>query len=92
MNPGRIAVVLVYEPATVRHKPVPLVRVENTYLAVDVVRQAIAEAELQTQQLARDDALFGQMEHAEANRLRDVLAALLHGFNLAHQAPLTRVN
>jgi len=86
MNRGRIAVVLVYEPATVRHKPVPLVRVENMLLAADVVRQAIAEAEARAPELAKADAVLGQVEHAEVNRLRDVLAALLPGFNAAQMA------
>jgi hypothetical protein len=77
MKTGRIVLVLLYEPATVQHKPVPLARVVDQRLASNVARRAILEAEIRADTLAKTDALLGRMERAEANRLKEVLAALL---------------
>ena len=77
MTNGRLALVLLYEPATARQKPVPLARVVDVRLAADVARRAVAEADARAESIAQSDAVLGKVERAEAQRLRDVLAAVL---------------
>lgn len=77
MRTGRIALVLLYEPDTARQKPVPLARVVDIRLASDVARRAIRDADSRADVLAKTDTLLGRIERAEANRLREVLAAIL---------------
>ena len=77
MRTGRVTLVLLYEPDTARQKPVPLARVVDSRLASDVARRAIRDADIRADVLAKTDTLLGRMERAEANRLREVLAAIL---------------
>lgn len=76
---GNIAILLVYEPATARAKPLPLARIHDESIMVDVAKSAIADAQRRADELARTDEFLGEMEQAEANRLRKVLALLIPG-------------
>ena len=77
MTNGRVALVLLYEPAAARQRPVPLARVIDGRLAADVARRAVAEADARAESIAQADSVLGKVERAEAQRLRDVLAAVL---------------
>jgi hypothetical protein len=79
MTNGRLSLVLLYEPAAVKQQPLPLARVVDSRLAADVARQAIADADARADALADTDIVLGEVERAEANKLRDVLAVLLPG-------------
>jgi hypothetical protein len=74
-----ISLMLVYEPATSRQGPVPLARIEDGELAVLVARAAIAAAESRAAELARTDCYLGEVEQAEAERLKRVLMLLVPG-------------
>jgi len=76
---GSIALVLVYEPCTPRRGPVPLVRVDDPGLALRVAECAIAAAEARAAELSHADEFLGEVEQAEAQRLRRVLALLIPG-------------
>jgi hypothetical protein len=91
MNSGRIALVLLYEPDTARHKPVALARVVDPRLVSDVARRAILDADIRADALAESDAVLGRMERAEANRLREVLAAALPDMCIHESAPPDQV-
>jgi len=80
MSAGLLTVVLLYEPATIKQKLFPLARVIDARLTADVARQAIAEAEARAAEFAGTDVVLGEVERAEANKLRDVLSVLLPGF------------
>lgn len=79
MTNGRLSLVLLYEPATAKQQPLPLARVVDSRLAADVARQAIADADARADALADTDVVLGEVERAEANKLRDVLSVLLPG-------------
>jgi hypothetical protein len=72
-----ITVMLVYEPATSHQGPVPLARIDNPKLALLVARSAISEVEARAARLSDADEFLGEVERAEANRLRLVLTALI---------------
>jgi hypothetical protein len=79
MSTGSIVLMLVYEPPSSRRGPVPLVRLEDPELALKVAQFAIAEAEVRASELSQKDEFLGEVEHAEAQRLRRVLAFLIPG-------------
>jgi hypothetical protein len=76
---GAITLMLVYEPATSKRGPVPLVRLDDPALALKVAQAAIAEVEARATQLSWADEFLGEAESAEAQRLRRVLAVLIPG-------------
>jgi hypothetical protein len=78
---------LVYEPASSRGSPVPLVRLEDPALALKVAQSAVAAAEARAVQLSRADEFLGEAERAEAYRLRRVLALLIPGVARADRCP-----
>jgi hypothetical protein len=84
MTPS-ISLMLVYEPATSRQGPVPLVRIEDAELAMLVARAAIAAAESRAAELARTDCYLGEVEQAEAEILRRVLVLLVPGLEASEQ-------
>jgi hypothetical protein len=49
---GNVVVVLLYEPATAREKPVPLARIHDAELMVRAAKCAIAQAEARATELA----------------------------------------
>jgi hypothetical protein len=79
MMNGAITLMLVYEPATSKRGPVPLVRLDDPALALKVAQSAVAEAEARAVQLSRADEFLGEAERAEAHRLRRVLTLLIPG-------------
>jgi hypothetical protein len=78
-NYGNVALILIYEPATSQQGPVPLLRLDNPVLALEVAQSAIAEADARAAEFSRVDEFLGEAEYAEANRLRQVLALLIPG-------------
>jgi hypothetical protein len=86
MTPS-ISLMIVYEPGTSQQGPIPLVRVEDAELAVMVARSAIAAAESRASELALADDYLGEIEHAEVQRLRRVLALLVPGFQNLSSVP-----
>jgi hypothetical protein len=79
MNTGTVALMLIYEPASSKRGPIPLVRLDNPALALEVARSVIAEAEARAAEFSQADEFLGEAEYAEANRLRQVLALLIPG-------------
>ena len=79
MNAGTVALMLIYEPASSKRGPIPLVRLDNPALALEVARSVIAEAEARAAEFSQADEFLGEAEYAEANRLRQVLALLIPG-------------
>jgi len=78
---------LVYEPPTSHQGPVPLARIDNPNLALIVARSAISEAEARAARLSDADEFLGELERAEADRLRLVLTALLPELGLPEAVP-----
>ena len=82
MSTGTISVMLVYEPATSKRGPIPLVRLEDRTLALKVAQSAIANAEARAEELSRNDEFLGEAEYQEAERLRRVLGLLIPGLEV----------
>lgn len=76
---GDVTLMLVYEPSTAEGRPVPLVRVSDLGLAAQVADKAIRDAEERAAAIHNADEFLGEVEAAEARRLRDVLAVLIPG-------------
>jgi hypothetical protein len=74
---GNIALVLLYEPATAKSRPVPVARVADARLILEVARAAVLEAQARADFLAAADDLLGEVERAEVARLQHVLEFLL---------------
>jgi hypothetical protein len=79
MTSGNVALVLIYEPASAKGRPVPLVRIDDPELAARAAQSAIRQAEVQAAAIADADEFLGEVEQAEVRRLRDVLAILIPG-------------
>lgn len=92
-NAPAISLMLVYEPATSKRGPVPIARVADTALSVMVARAAIAQADAHASELSAIDAYLGELEQAEAQRLRQVLLLLLPALRSSSlpDYPTTRV-
>ena len=78
MTPN-LVLVLLYEPATSKGRPVPLAQVADQQLIVRVAEAALSEAQSRAAALAKTDELLGEVEVAEADRLRRVLEPLVPG-------------
>ena len=72
---GRVSLLLVYEPTGGR--PLTVARVEDRRLLLDAAQLAIIAAEQRAEELAAADCLLGEVERAEAGRLRKVLSLLV---------------
>lgn len=72
-----IALMLVYEPPTSKRGPIPIVRLEDPDLALRVAQSAILKAEARANDMSEADEFLGEVERAEAARLRRVLAILV---------------
>ncbi|MCE5306802.1 MAG: hypothetical protein LLG20_04100 [Acidobacteriales bacterium] len=81
MRIGTITLMLVYEPTASTQGPIPLARVDDSGLTLQVAESAIAAAEARALELSQADEFLGEAEHAEAQRLRRVLALLIPGVN-----------
>jgi hypothetical protein len=78
-----ITIMLVYEPETSEQGPVPIARIVDRDLAVMVARSAVAQAQARAAQVFRADEFLGEVEQAEARRLRDVLMLFIPEFRTA---------
>jgi len=72
---GNVSLLLVYEPAGGR--PLTVVRVEDRRMLLDAAHLAILVAEQRAEELAAADRVLGEVERAEAGRLRRVLSLLV---------------
>jgi hypothetical protein len=81
MSNGEVTLMLLYEPASAEGRPVPLVRVFDPGLAVQVATKAIREAEERAAAVHDADEFLGEVEAAEARRLRELLAILIPAIN-----------
>ena len=88
MNTGTVALMLIYEPSGFKQGPVPLVRLDNPALALEVARSVIAEAEARAAEFSQADEFLGEAEFAEARRLRQVLALLIPGLRTVSRPTL----
>jgi hypothetical protein len=78
---------LVYEPLTPLHGPIPLARIDNPGLALMIARSALSEADSKAARLAHADEFLGYLERAEADRLRLVLTTLIPELQVTEEAP-----
>jgi hypothetical protein len=72
---GNVSLLLVYEPAGGR--PLTVARVEDPRMLLDAAHLAIRAAEQRAEELAAADGVLGELERAEAARLRKVLTLLV---------------
>jgi len=72
---GNVSLLLVYEPAGGR--PLTVARVSDSRMLVDAAQLAIVAAEHRAAELAAADRVLGEVERAEAGRLRKVLSLLI---------------
>ena len=76
----KIAVLLVYE--TPGGSPLTVARVADAHLIGEVARAAVGAVESRAEALSEADGILGELERAEAGRLRKVLSLLIPGFRL----------
>ena len=69
---GHVSLLLVYEPTGGR--PLTIARVEDRRMLLDAAQRAIIAAEQRAEELAAADCVLGEVERAEAVRLRKVLS------------------
>ena len=74
---GSVAIMLMFEPASPKRRPISLVRVDDPGLARLAAQYDIAEAEARASDMEKVDELPGELERAEVERLRRVFALLL---------------
>ncbi len=72
---GNVSLLLVYEPAGGR--PLTVARVSDPRMLVDAAQVAIVAAERRAEELTEADRVLGEVEWAEAGRLRKVLSLLV---------------
>jgi len=72
---GNVSLLLVYEPAGGR--PLTVARVADRRMLLDAAQIAIVTAEQRAEELAAADSVLGEVERAEAGRLRKVLSLLV---------------
>lgn len=72
---GNVSLLLVYEPAGGR--PFTVARVEDRCMLLNAAQLAILAAEQRAEELAAADCVLGEVERAEAGRLRKVLSLLV---------------
>lgn len=74
---SNISIVLVYEPQSANGRPIPVARSKDPELVLAVARQAMGEADSKAVTLSESDELLGEVENAEAERLRSILLTLI---------------
>ena len=72
---GNVSLLLVYEPSGGR--PLTVARIEDRRMLLDAAQLAIVAAERRAEDLAAADSVLGEVEWAEAGRLRKVLCLLV---------------
>jgi hypothetical protein len=82
---SNVTVLLVYE--TPGGSPLTIARVVDTRVITEVARAAVGAVELRADALSEADMLLGQVEWAEANRLRRVLTLLVPDFHIGEVPP-----
>jgi hypothetical protein len=80
-----IAVLLVYE--TPGGSPLTVARIADGRLIGEVARAAVCAVELRADALSDADSILGELERAEAGRLRRVLSLLIPGFLFDEEQP-----
>jgi hypothetical protein len=86
-----ISLILVYEPDTAAGRPTPLARTADPQLILAVAEHAITDATSRATILSQSDEVLGELERAEVDRLRAVLATLipqLRSRNNRHGTPV----
>lgn len=78
---GNVSLLLVYEP--VGGRPLTVARVDDRAMLLDAAQLAILAAEKRAEDLAAADRVLGELERAEAGRLRKVLSLLVPGLKTA---------
>lgn len=73
-----VELMLVYTPPGGR--PLTVARLGDRQMLIAAAQAAVVEAELRAEELATADAVLGEVERAEASRLRHVLGVLLPEF------------
>lgn len=90
MKNGTVSLVLLYEPVSATGRPVPVARVADPRLILEVAEIAVHEAQARADALAGADDLLGEVEQEEATRLRRVLEILIPALrNLKANLPKT---
>ncbi|MGD1096110.1 MAG: hypothetical protein ABSB35_29465 [Bryobacteraceae bacterium] len=90
----QISLLLVYEPATSKGRPMPLARVGDPRLILAVAQRAIDDAISKAGILSEADEVLGEIEGAEVDRLRRILGTLipeLRSRNIRRSAAVTTV-
>ncbi len=87
---GNVSLLLVYEP--VGGRPLTVARVADSRMLVDAARAAILAAEQRAEDLATADRVLGELERAEAGRLRKVLSLLVPELKATESACLGGVH
>jgi hypothetical protein len=75
MPHSTVSLLLVYEPAGGR--PLTVARVDDRRTLVGAAQVAIVEAEARAELMGEADKILGEVEHAEALRLKTVLRLLV---------------
>lgn len=83
MTCGKVALLLLYEPTTAQGRPVPVARVADQRIILEVARAAVLEAQKRADSLAAADELLGEVEREEVARLRRVLELLIPALKAA---------
>jgi len=86
-----ISLILVYEPDSASGRPMPLARTADPQLILAVAEHAITDAISRATLLSQWDEILGEIERADVDRLRVVLATLIPelGFrNNQHTVPV----
>jgi hypothetical protein len=79
----KVSILLVYE--TPGGSPLTIARVADTDLINRVAQAAIGTIESRAEALSETDRLLGELERAEAGRLRKILSLLIPGFKFQEQ-------
>ena len=79
MLPGKIALMLVYEPESISSRPVPLARICDDMLAKQAAIIALTQAESRAREMSTFDETLADIERDEADRLWKLLSAMMPG-------------
>lgn len=92
MASGDISLVLLFEPRTNREGPVMIARVDDPSLIARAARVAVGAAQKRAAEMCDVDELIGQVEVAEADRLKALFTLLMPGWGSRDelQVPVSR--
>ena len=86
-----ISLILMYEPETAKGRPMPLARIGDSELILAAAEHAITDAISRAALLSQSDEVLGEIERAEVDRLRTVLATLITGLRSRKDRPCALV-